>query len=352
LETDPTLSQFVGRFVPLKVTSTGKEWQQWASKYKKEGKTIPIIYVVRADGEQLYGKSGSLKGDALLKLLTTASEQSGRILNEAEFNLLSNCNLEASSAIAKGDYVAAAVALKPVSQMGVLGDLQCYAEAALKADMLATQIGSNVTSILNMEVADKLKNPKKVFDGVLELAKAEQVFYDFPGVKPATDQLIKELKKDKTNRAYLKPATALVKARVVAMSPKPYDKKRAEKAYGNIISRFGESPAAEIARQELKVLNPESERLDEGFVATDGEAAEETESNSDDDLVAESAEPEVIDKAYRDWGSANGKYSIKAKLIETGDEFVVLKKPNGSTVNVPLEKLDQASKDFLKNQDQ
>jgi len=47
----------VVQFVPLKVETAGEPWQKWATKYKPEGKGIPIIYVIRSDGQMMYGKT-------------------------------------------------------------------------------------------------------------------------------------------------------------------------------------------------------------------------------------------------------------------------------------------------------
>ena len=369
METDPKLSQFVGQFVPLKVTSSGEEWQQWARKFKHEGSGIPILYVVRADGEQLYGKSGSLRGDDLIELMAAASQQSGRILNEAEFALLESCNLAAESALAEGELESAAQALAPLAKIGQLGGMQSYAESALKADSLAMQISEQVMSFVSDTVKPKLEEEDKVFEGVVDLTHAQEFYNNFPGVKAATDALVKDVKKDKEHRFFIKPAKALVKARLIATSPKASDKKRAEKAYVSVIGRYSDLPVAKIAREELKALNPESEALADGFVASDEDAQDDeapgdTESASSEtdaspkvseksngDAWAESEVPTLSydDELIRQWVDVTGKFKIEAKLIEVTDEYVRLKKENGSEVKVSLSKLGQSAKDYLES---
>ena len=56
LETDESLAAFAGQFVPLKLVTTGQneEWSSWSQKYPHEGRTIPVLFVVRADGKKIY----------------------------------------------------------------------------------------------------------------------------------------------------------------------------------------------------------------------------------------------------------------------------------------------------------
>ena len=47
------------------------------TSYPIDGRGIPRIYVVRADGEMLYGAVGSLPGDELPQMLLATLKQSG-----------------------------------------------------------------------------------------------------------------------------------------------------------------------------------------------------------------------------------------------------------------------------------
>lgn len=49
----------------------------------------------------------------------------------------------------------------------------------------------------------------------------------------------------------------------------------------------------------------------------------------------------------RTWTDASGKYRIRATLVEVVDETVKLKKSDGKTVTVPLEKLSEADRNWL-----
>ena len=49
----------------------------------------------------------------------------------------------------------------------------------------------------------------------------------------------------------------------------------------------------------------------------------------------------------RKWTSNDGRYSVEAELVELADGRVRLKKAEGATVTVPLERLSEADRQFL-----
>ena len=323
----------MGQFVPLKVISKGDQWQQWASKFKAEGRGIPKIYVVRADGEQLYGKSGALTGDALPQMLASVSQRSGRVFSESECLLLEECNEAAEHALNEDIYLDAAAALAPAAKLGTLGGLQSFAAPAVKSNELANTVLGHSREALK-EVEEKLDDPEKAFEGVVELTKIRQFCAAFDETKQASNLLLKNVSRDKVQRQLLKPAKALVKARTDAQLPKASDKKRAEKGYGLILKKFGDTPAAPIARQELAGINPNSEFLN---------MKPESTVEAGDGDVAQGYDQEKV----RTWSNSTGKFSVEAKLIEVTDEFVRLKEETGKEIKVPLSKLDDAAKRYL-----
>ena len=88
LQTDRSLARYAGWFVPLKIETNGAEWAKWSRQYRAEGRGIPIIYVIRADGKQLFSRSGSLPGMELPVMLQQAIAQAGTIYNDLQLHLL------------------------------------------------------------------------------------------------------------------------------------------------------------------------------------------------------------------------------------------------------------------------
>ena len=79
LKSDASLRPILAQYVPLELKSNEPEWSAWERKFPSEGNAIPIVYIVRADGQVLYGKSGS--PDELGKFLVAYRKQAGAALS-------------------------------------------------------------------------------------------------------------------------------------------------------------------------------------------------------------------------------------------------------------------------------
>jgi len=125
-------------------------------------------------------------------------------------------------------------------------------------------------------------------------------------------------------------------------SEKRSDLKRAERSYASVIEKFADSPAAEIAREELRQLNPDSPALNP---TSDETASSETEQ------VEEAKKTDMEDseqlQTLRTWKSKDGKFSVVAKLVERTDDSVKLERENGKQLDVPLERLSEQDREFL-----
>lgn len=128
------------QFVTIKIDNTSSEWQGWAREYRHEGNTIPIVYVVRADGEKLYAKSTSAKGELLPNLLAASLKESGRIFSAREMETLQKTLKMSAEAMEQKDYAAAIRSFSRMKRVGVPGNLQSFAGPAVELDKLATEI--------------------------------------------------------------------------------------------------------------------------------------------------------------------------------------------------------------------
>lgn len=54
--------------------------------------------------------------------------------------------------------------------------------------------------------------------------------------------------------------------------------------------------------------------------------------------------------SFRTWRDASGQFEIEAVMVESKDSSVTLKKKNGATVKVPLEKLSDDDREYVKKQ--
>ncbi|MCH2183573.1 MAG: hypothetical protein MK108_16360 [Mariniblastus sp.] len=117
--------------MPIKLDTGTEIWQTWARKHKAEGKGIPIVYVVRADGETLYANSGTLTDNQLKILLTAAMNNAGMVLGEKDVQTLTEVTSQFRQFRLNGDPKSALKSLKQAKRyLGKTGQVGSYAKPA------------------------------------------------------------------------------------------------------------------------------------------------------------------------------------------------------------------------------
>jgi hypothetical protein len=315
LSTDRKIQPLVSQFVPLKVETNGEAWQKWARQYPKEGSGIPIIYIVRADGKQLYGKSGGKSGAALITFMQQQLQQSGRIFSDAQLAQLTKVVTEAKAALAKENTFEALKKLSSLKKLGTPGNLGSYAEVAVAADTLV----KTLTDRGKAEVAtaqEALLAEEPSFDDALAMAEVQRIYSMLPAVKTDITKAVREIKKNPSVRDMLKQAESIDRAGAVALFPG--GKPRAIKSLERLASINPGSPAAQAAAAKLEELT--------GKPAAEVVATEESE---------------------RTWSDNTGKFKLQATLLSNTAGTVRLKKPDGKVISLPVAKLSKANQQYL-----
>lgn len=330
--------------MPLKLVTDGsEEWANWKSKYKYEGKTIPILFVIRADGEQLYGQSGSLRGDALPQMLADTLGQAGRSINEQEYEFLASRIQATESALGKTDqadaFLTAARELSPLAKNGgTLGSLGSFAEPAIKADELAGEIAKLAGERIR-QLATILDDPSA--DAVQNLAMLYEIELTMNGWLPIKSQLadlMPGLVRQESLRQLHQPAKLIARARSLAVSDKLRDRKQAGRMYADLQLKFANHDNDDI----VATIQADLDRWQEAGVFTE----KDVQVTGDD-----TSKPAARAESYRRWSDTTGTFTIRAKLIGLDDREVTLRKPDGSTLQVPLEKLSEADRKYLSDRD-
>jgi len=325
LETDRSLAVFAGQFVPLKLVTDGNpEWSKWARQYPVEGNGIPRLYVIRADGERIYSRVGSLGGDALHLMLRTTLQSSGRSFNAAETALLMTSVEAAEKAMAAGNSGEAAAELSKLAKVGTVGDLKSYSALALKADEIARKLVEASDSMMNDAVAD-LENVQTAFKGALVLAEAERQYVGFGKIRTKVLTSIKAAKRNKEIKPYMVQAEALTRARGLVKSEKATDRNKAPRAYENVIRGYPGTEADKLARQELTSISPDAKILHVTELPT---------------------KPKL-----RTWTDISGKFKVRGTFVKLESGNVTLKKESGDEVTLPLAKLSISDQSFLRRQE-
>ncbi len=329
METDRSLARFAGQFVPLKIVTDGnREWGQWNRKFPVDGNGIPRLYVVRADGKQLYGAVGSLPGNQLPQMMAAALQQSGRSLSQQESDALEQAVSVAKQALGQKRFLAAASALSTINQIGS-SSMGSFAKPALDAESLFTEL-QNELETTGQKAADAMKQGGET-QTLITLVETHVAMLMFPASKAKANELIRDVKKNKSLSDQLSQVEQLVKARATAVATEPRINKRAPALYGSILRKFPGSEIEAIAREELTAIEPDSKFLKS--MPTTPKSVEQTEQT-----------------VFRKWSAKSGKFSTKAKYLQHRDGKVQLQKRDGEKIIVSVSILSAEDQKYLEKQ--
>ena len=323
LQTDQSLARYAGWFIPLKIETRGEDWQKWASKYRHEGNGIPIVFVVRADGEQLFGKSGSLPGPALPLMLQQVLSQSGTIYNDRQLAVLASSVDKAQQALDAEREAEAVTALTQLSQLGTLGNLGSYAAAAVQADSLVQDLIGRARERL-APVQQQLADASSRLEGALALLELRRVYRPLPEVREELDEAFTAARSNPEWRETMDVAELLDQAR--QWIDKPSGQRRATTILNRILAEHAGTPAAELAAKWLLENYPDQ-------LSADPEM---------DDTRSVPAQELPV------WKSTSG-HAVRAALVSyrfdpaTQKAFVTLKPATGEPVEVDFAQLDADS---------
>jgi hypothetical protein len=328
LSTDRSIAPLVMQFVPLKVETDGEHWGEWASKYSHEGNGIPILFVIRADGEKLYGKSGAKNGNELPLFLAEHLKSAGRIFNDEQLATIKSAVSESNKALAEGDSWTAVKRIQGLSKLGTPGKLASFATPAVEADALYAKLVEEGKAAL-VAAQEKLSGNDKL-EGVLGVLSANRVYGTLAELKKDLVSAEREISKNKTLAETLRQAEAIDRA--LAMAGTKTTRKSAPAALELVMTRFPGTPAAELAKVKLAEL--------EGTAPAVGADADKPVTTTDTPLEAGAG-------SFRIWKDASGAFEVEAELVKVAGGKVELKKKDGQTLTVPVDRLSQEDQKLL-----
>ena len=182
MATDRSLTGLVAQFVPLKINTSSPDWRTISKKYPTPGNTIPVVYVIRADGKQIFAKRSSLSGDELPFVLRGSLQSAGGILSDVQANSVIKAVAVATQALGSADVYAAVQAVKPLTKLGTLGNLQSYAKPIQDANAVVADILKQAGVDLK-EIESNLQSPEAAVRGTADLFAAMRTYSIFPTLK-------------------------------------------------------------------------------------------------------------------------------------------------------------------------
>lgn len=322
LTSDRSVAPVAAQFVLLKIDTQSDEWQTWARKHSSPGGAIPIIFVVRADGEKLYGESGSKQGPELPLFLRQQLASAGTILSDQQVATIKSALDDAHEAIGDGDSAAAVRRLESLRKIGPPGKLGSYATVALEADSLYAKLIEEGREAL--VAAQQQLEGDEPFAGVLGVIAANRTYGAMPDLKKDLGSAERDLSRNPQHKDLVAPAQSLDRALALVGQKNAQARRSGTTMLGAVVTRYPGTPAAAMAEAKLAELGVE--------VAAAQVAAQSGDAES---------------PSSRTWTDATGQFRVEAELLAVADGKVQLKKSDGSVVSVPLEKLSQADRDFL-----
>lgn len=140
----------MAQVVPIKIDTSSSDWQEWAQQHKAEGNGIPIVYVVRADGETLYAKSGTLTNEQLIQLMAAARNDAGMVLNEKDAQTLVEVTRRFTDFKDAGDLKSAIKTLRKAKRyLNKAGLVNSYAQVALSLNQEIRGLNENAIKSIN-----------------------------------------------------------------------------------------------------------------------------------------------------------------------------------------------------------
>lgn len=232
----------MAQFVPLSIETTQPSQDLGRlMQMKRPAQSIPFVWIIRADGEVLYGDTGV--PDPTAQFLKAALQKSGASLSAKQVGQLQE-SLEAAKKLHESGDLAGAV-----GQLDQFAGLVSYAEAATAANTFMQQLIEEGKQKLT-EAQGNLQSPETAFQGALALLEIRRAFEKVPDLASEANTALREARKNAAQRTAIEQAQDVDRARAT----ESLNAKRAATLYSSVIAKYPDTPAAAIAKERLEAL--------------------------------------------------------------------------------------------------
>lgn len=182
MATDRSLTGIVAQFVPLKINTSSPDWRTINRKYPTQGNTIPVVYIIRADGKKIFAERSALQGDRLPFVLRGSLQNAGGILTDVQAQAVIKAVAVAKQSLGDSDAYSAVQAIRPLTKLGTLGSLQSYAKPIQNANAVVSDILKRASIDLK-EIEVNLMSAETAVLGTTALFGAMRTYSIFPTIK-------------------------------------------------------------------------------------------------------------------------------------------------------------------------
>lgn len=220
LSTDKTLAPYAAQFVPVKLDIGSSAYRDWRKNLEMTGKELsyPYVFIVRSDGETIYGNGGLTAQTKLIPLMESALQTSGRILNAREAETLSGSAERFVNLSGSGDIVGAIKAINRAGRVGVPGQIPSFAQSAVEVNKLVTDTATKaMTKLQELDGAIESSEGSERVDAILASMKLTSDYGGLKVLKPEFTKFKKKLGKNKEISQLVKEAK-IINSAVTASS--------------------------------------------------------------------------------------------------------------------------------------
>lgn len=242
LETDESVAPAAANYVILKIDTGSRLWREWREKYDIDGDGVPQVVILRADGKQIYGKTGAPAD--LKAFLEQNLPDAGTILSSAELADREKLFREAQKHLKKKDYAKATeLGLECVQD-------DCHAAVVGEARKLLDNLDDR--AVVGLKDAErKLGSRDRTLDGALALLELEAAFGQHPSAKGRIqDALSKHAEGEDKAPLFAQARQVREAQRLETAKQRP----EAMAAWKQILENHPDTPAATLATRRLADL--------------------------------------------------------------------------------------------------
>jgi hypothetical protein len=250
LQSDNKVRTAASKFIYLHINcDKDKEaWSSWTKKYKTPGPAIPMLWIVKPNGEQAHSQVGAKDLVNLLakfgKELATAAGLSPR-----QVGLMKAAAKEADVLLEDGKFVSA---YEKLSEYADELKSENKALTKVKATYKKIELAAVDKIASATELVETAKSESKRLDGAYQLTVIAFSMKDHEAVNEKCEAAVTKLKADSKNKDVFKQAALLFEAREAARDE---DTGKAKKLYEKLIADYKGTEAAKRAQTRLDALS-------------------------------------------------------------------------------------------------
>lgn len=255
LNTEERLQPLIAEFVPLKLDVSSRDFKTWEKFFPRERSAVPALYIVTPEGEQLYGKLGSLPTEKLEKVLVDTLTKAGRLPSEQQWKELDEATRRIEKLLDEGKLLDAVEQMQPhFKLMSLYGNSVEYHETGRRISTLVQRVVDAGTQHCNDLMAGV--SEQSTFEQALQIVRTKRAFATCMPLEAEIKRTVRSFgRTSPAARRELRHAQEFDRAVFMLSDPNPKQVAKAVRLLERIIERYpGTHEASVRARAELERL--------------------------------------------------------------------------------------------------